>query len=50
MKNKFAIIGGDLRIVKLAEMLAEEGNEIYAYGLEKSEDIKNKANIIQCIP
>ena len=48
MKNKFAIIGGDLRIVKLAEMLAEEGNEIYAYGLEKSEDIKNKANIIQC--
>ena len=48
MKNKFAIIGGDLRIVKLAEMLANEENEIYVYGLEKSEDIKNKANIIQC--
>ena len=48
MKNKFAIIGGDLRITKLAEMLANEGNEIYVYGLEKSEDIKNKANIIQC--
>ena len=48
MKNKFAIIGGDLRIIKLAEMLADEENEIYVYGLEKSEDIKNKARIIQC--
>ena len=48
MKNKFAIIGGDLRIIKLTEMLADEENEIYVYGLEKSEDIKNKANIIQC--
>lgn len=47
---KFAIIGGDLRIVKLAEMLAKEENEIYVYGLEKSEQLsqnKNK-NIIQC--
>ena len=27
MKNKFAIIGGDLRIIKLTEMLADEENE-----------------------
>lgn len=45
---KFAIIGGDLRIVKLAHMLAKEGNEIYAYGLEKAEDLKDKSNIIHC--
>ena len=45
---KFAIIGGDLRIVKLADMLAKEENEIYVYGLEKAEDLKNKSNIIQC--
>lgn len=45
---KFAIIGGDLRIVKLAEMLAKEENQIYVYGLEKAEDLKNKSNIIQC--
>lgn len=45
---KFAIIGGDLRIVKLAEMLAKEENQIYVYGLEKAEDLKNKPNIIQC--
>ena len=48
MKHKFAIIGGDLRIIKLAEMLANEENEIYVYGLEKAEDIKNRPNIIQC--
>ena len=48
MKNKIAIIGGDLRIVKLATMLAKEENEIYVYGLEKSDDIKNVANIIEC--
>ena len=48
MRYKFAIIGGDLRIIKLAEMLANEGNEVYVYGLEKAEDIENKKNIIQC--
>lgn len=48
MKNKFAIIGGDLRIIKLVEMLANEENEIYVYGLEKADDIKNKQNIIHC--
>ena len=45
---KFAIIGGDLRIVKLAEMLANEENQIYVYGLENADDLKNKSNIIQC--
>ena len=28
MKNKIAIIGGDLRIAKLATMLAKDNNEI----------------------
>lgn len=45
---KFAIIGGDLRIVKLADMLAKEGNSVYVYGLEKTEDLKNNSNIIKC--
>ena len=45
---KFAIIGGDLRIVKLAEMLAKDENEIYAYGLENTEELKNKHNITHC--
>ena len=45
---KFAIIGGDLRIIKLAEMLSKEDNEIYVYGLEKAEDLRDNPNIKQC--
>lgn len=45
---KFAIIGGDLRIIKLTVMLAKEQNEISVYGLEKSEEIKNIPNIKHC--
>lgn len=37
MINKISIIGGDLRIVKLAEMLIDEGVEVFTYGLENSE-------------
>lgn len=37
MINKISIIGGDLRIVKLAEMLIEEGVEVFSYGLESSD-------------
>ena len=45
---KFAIIGGDLRSIKLAEMLSKEKNEIYVYGLEKVEELKNNPNIKLC--
>ena len=48
MKYKIAIIGGDLRIVKLAIMLAKDENEVYVYGLEKAEDLKDVKSIIQC--
>ena len=44
----FAIIGGDLRAVKLASILAEEGNIIYTYGLEKAEELKNNHTVIMC--
>ena len=44
---KFAIIGGDLRIVKLAEMLAKENNEVYVFGLEKADNLKQIENIKQ---
>lgn len=48
MSTNFAIIGGDLRIIKLAKMLAEEGNKVYTYGLEKAEELKECENIIFC--
>ena len=48
MKHKIAIIGGDLRTVKLAEMLANDDNEIYTYGLELAENLKDNEKIQQC--
>lgn len=48
MSTNFAIIGGDLRIIKLAKMLANDGHKVYTYGLEKAEELKNVENIIFC--
>ena len=48
MSKNFAVIGGDLRIVKLAKMLTEDENKIYTYGLEKAEELKNNENIFVC--
>lgn len=41
MINKISVIGGDLRIVKLVEMLAKDGFEISTYALDKIKNIKN---------
>ena len=43
---KLGIIGGDLRIVNLVEILTNQGHEVLTYGLEKA-DFKSK-NIIKC--
>ena len=45
---KFAIICGDLITIKLAVMLAKDQNQVYVYGLEKAEELKNIKNITQC--
>lgn len=40
-KMKFTIIGGDLRNVKLAELIAAEGNSVNIYGFDKASfDVK----------
>ena len=39
--DKISVIGGDLRIIKLAKMLAEDGNKVYTYGMEKFVLIKS---------
>ncbi len=40
-KKKFTIIGGDLRNVKLAELIAAEGNSVNIYGFDKASfDVK----------
>lgn len=49
MINKISIVGGDLRVVKLAEMLVEEGAEVFTYALENAdmqEDV-NKCNTLE---
>lgn len=48
MIKNIAVIGGDLRIVKLVEMLEKEGYDIKTYALEKATEIQNtKTNSIQ---
>lgn len=47
MDKNFLVIGGDLRIVKLINMLSDK-NVIYTYGLEKSKEIESKENIVKC--
>lgn len=43
--NTFTLIGGDLRSVKLANLLQKAGNEVTTYGLEKAQEIKSNPNI-----
>lgn len=50
MIKNIAVIGGDLRIVKLAEMLEKEGYDINTYCMEKASEITNKSDSLQeCI-
>ena len=40
VEKKITIIGGDLRIVKLAEMLSKDGYVVYSFGMEKAERVE----------
>ena len=44
----FSIIGGDLRLVNLAKLLANDKNEVFVFGMEKSEEIENEKRIKKC--
>lgn len=46
MSNKIGIIGGDLRIIRLAEILAEIENDVYVYGLDKAKMLND--HIVEC--
>ena len=48
MKKTIAVVGGDLRIVKLIEMLNADGYTVYTYGLENSEEILNMESVEMC--
>lgn len=51
MIKNIAVIGGDLRIVKLVAMLEKEGYEIKTYALEKATEIQstNTNSIQECV-
>lgn len=46
MEKTISIIGGDARIVSLAELMALEQYKVYTYGIEKAEF--ENSNIIKC--
>lgn len=43
-----SIIGGDLRIIRLAQIYAKEGKKVYTYGLEKYFNENTEDNIAVC--
>lgn len=48
MEKSITVIGGDLRIVKLIEMLDKDGYKVYTYALENSEDLLNLESVEMC--
>lgn len=48
MEKSVSIIGGDLRIVYLIQMLIKDEFTVYTYGLEKAENLKDINNIFIC--
>ena len=44
----FSVIGGDLRLSKLAILLSKDGNDVYVYGMENSKEVNEIQEIIKC--
>ena len=48
MEKSIAVVGGDLRIVKLIEILNHDGYKVYTYALENSEELLNLEGVDMC--
>ena len=48
MEKSITVVGGDLRIVKLIEMLTKDGYKVYTYALENAEDLLMLENVEMC--
>ena len=48
MEKAIAVVGGDLRIIKLVEMLIADGYTVYTYGLEYSEELLKLDGVEMC--
>ena len=52
MNTSFGVIGGDLRIVKLAKMLADDGNkvaEVYRKGYQLYDHLLRAASVVTTV-
>lgn len=48
MNKTISIIGGDLRIVKLTELLIKDDFKVYTYGVENADELVENKNLIKC--
>ncbi len=48
MENSISVIGGDLRSIKLIELLSGDGKKVYTYGFDLADELIDDKNIIQC--
>jgi dipicolinate synthase subunit A len=48
LKKSISVVGGDLRIVKLIEMLVKDGYTVYTYGLEQAEELLSMEKVEMC--
>ena len=48
MKKSISVVGGDLRIVNLVQMLVKDGYTVYSYGLELSEELNGLEGVEMC--
>ncbi len=48
MEKSIGVVGGDLRIIKLIEMLIKDGYKVYTYALENSEELLSIDGIEMC--
>ncbi len=48
MITTFAIVGGDLRMIKLAKLLAKDKKLVYTYAMEKAQELYPYETIIHC--
>ena len=48
MEKSISVVGGDLRIIKLIEMLVKDGYKVFTYALENSEILLGLENVEMC--
>lgn len=48
MKYKFLVLGGDLRSVRLAQMLSDDEQKVFSFGQERSDEIIDDDRIERC--